>query len=677
MRELFRSLFRGLVRHRRALLALAVIVGGGLILVNGAFMVVSRYPKVCLMCHYMDPYYDQWQASSHHDVTCVRCHPLNPAFITVNTLKYLTDSYNPRPIADVPDRSCLSEGCHEERVARGEVLYKDAVHFDHAAHVGSSKRGIELRCTSCHGQIVQGAHIAVTEKVCFLCHFMGVAEGTSLTGCTSCHGTPTQTVEHAGFSFNHESYLKAGVQCSQCHLKVAEGDGAVPPERCFQCHVERAGSYSDPDRVHKIHIEGHGIDCFKCHEQITHGEIRMISALEVTCENCHENLHMPQKEMYMGTGARGVHDIPSRMFAAQVTCDGCHTHRVPAGASEFGEESLEAERASCVACHGEGYDLMLDDWIKVVDGAVKKVGPELEATSRAVRSQGESPELKALLDQATYDYDFVKEGRGVHNVEYAVRLLKRTEDVLDEARSKLNPPLKPLARDRLLGTPDGYCSLLCHQRIGVPERVTFERMDFPHGLHSREIGLECTKCHSPEKHKMRSITKSGCMDCHHGEVELECGTCHYRQLELYTGKLTEIGREGEPDFMAQAEISCTDCHDPTESRSALEQAREACEGCHDESYGESLAEWVNGGQRADAELLLWERSLREAIQDDAVRARLGAEAEESLEDSARLREFLEQAQPAHNYMLSQELLEEAQGRLKKLVERAKGESEDR
>jgi hypothetical protein len=672
LRELFSSLLRGLVRHRRALLTLAVTVAVALVLVNGAFLVVSRYPRVCLMCHYMDPYYAQWRDSSHSDVTCVKCHPLNPAFITINTLKYLTHSYNPRPIADVPDKSCLSEGCHEERMEHGEVLYRGSIRFDHAHHLGTLKRGMHLRCTSCHGQIVQGAHIAVTEKVCFLCHFMGVAEGASLAGCTSCHGTPTETVEHEGFTFSHESYLKVGVQCSQCHLKVAEGKGEVSAARCFQCHVERLGSYSDPELVHRVHVDGQGIDCFQCHEEISHGEIRMISALEVTCENCHENLHMPQKEMYMGTGVSGVPDIPSRMFAAQVTCDGCHTHRVPAGASEFGEESLEAERASCVACHGRGYDLMLDDWIRVVGGAVEKVGDDLKETGSAAQSPGATPEIEALLQDATYDYDFVKEGRGVHNVEYAVRLLKRTEDILDEARSKVQPPLEALTRDRLLGTPDGYCSMLCHERIGIPDRVTFERMDFPHGLHSREIGLECTLCHSPEKHKMRVITKSGCMDCHHGEVELDCGTCHFRESQLYSGRLKEIGREGEPDFMAQADVSCADCHDPTDKRPPLEQAREACEVCHDESYGESLAEWVNDGQRAVAELLLLEENLAEAMEDGTLPDELRAEARESLESSARVREFLELAHPVHNYMLSQELLEEAGGSLKRLIESANG-----
>lgn len=671
MREMFKSIARGLSTHHRALLILMAAVAVLFVLVNGAFMAFSKYPKTCLICHYMEPYYAQWEESSHGDVTCVKCHPLNPLYITVSTLKYWTGNYNPRPIADVPDKSCLGGGCHEERLIHGDVLYKGAVHFDHAGHMDLPKRGMKLRCTSCHGQIVQGEHIAVTEKVCFLCHFKGMADGTSLSGCTSCHGMPSQVVEHEGFSFSHDSYLKAGVECSQCHLDVVEGDGAVPAERCFQCHVERVDRYSDLDLVHGVHVEDEGVDCFRCHETVNHGEVQMINALEVKCENCHEKLHAPQKEMYMGTGGKSVPDVPSRMFSAQVTCNGCHTHPIPAGAREFGEESLEAEKASCVACHGESYDHMVDDWIDIVNGATRTIGEGLQSTQSAVRSQGATAETDSLLQDAIYNYDFVNEGRGVHNVEYAVRLLKKTADLLDAARAKLSRPLEPLPRDRLLGTTDGYCMILCHQRIGVAETLKFERMDFPHAFHSDEMEINCTECHSPDKHKMSIITRSGCMDCHHAGGDVNCTTCHFRQHELYTGNLTDLGREGEPDFMAQAELSCTDCHSTTDNRPPFEQAREACVACHDESYEETLGEWVNDGQRMMAELLLLESQLRDALDDESVRRRLGADAEKTLDKVERVRSFLQGAQPVHNSMLAQDLLRESSDEVRALLESAR------
>ena len=49
------------------------------------------------------------------------------------------------------------------------------------------------------------------------------------------------------------------------------------------------------------------------------------------------------------------------------------------------------------------------------------------------------------------------------------------------------------------------------------DKVFFKEMEiqFPHALHVKDVGIECTKCHSPEKHKMRIVTKSECMKCHH------------------------------------------------------------------------------------------------------------------------------------------------------------------
>ena len=34
-------------------------------------------------------------------------------------------------------------------------------------------------------------------------------------------------VEHEGFAFNHEGYLKSGVACSQCHIEVTSGTAAM------------------------------------------------------------------------------------------------------------------------------------------------------------------------------------------------------------------------------------------------------------------------------------------------------------------------------------------------------------------------------------------------------------------------------------------------------------------
>src|SRR4030065_647426 len=176
-------------------------VPGTLIVINGAFFVSAYFPRSCVVCHYMDPYYDQWKTSRHANVSCIKCHSFSPVFITVTTLTYWTGLYHPRPRANVPDRLCLSSGCHEGRIEKGEAKL-GGITFDHQEHMTKLKRGEKLRCTSCHYSIVQGEHVAVDTNVCFLCHFKGISQGQALGGCPGCHGTPTRTVGHRGVTFS-------------------------------------------------------------------------------------------------------------------------------------------------------------------------------------------------------------------------------------------------------------------------------------------------------------------------------------------------------------------------------------------------------------------------------------------------------------------------------------------
>lgn len=633
---------------------------------NLVFYLVSTRPRSCTLCHYMVPFYEQWKTSTHKDVTCLTCHPFSTVRNAMNTLKYVTNTYNPMPIGEVPDASCLQKGCHSERLLQGRVLFKGAIAFDHADHYGKAKRGEQLRCESCHSQIVQGRHIAVTEKVCFLCHFKGAARGTSITGCPSCHGTPTKIVEHEGFSFSHESYLKVGVACNQCHLDVVKGDGDVPEEKCHSCHAERLEKYKDRAFIHKVHVTGKGIYCFKCHGEIDHGEIRMIQALEVRCETCHERTHSPQKEMYMGTSGKGVKDTPSRMFAAQVTCDGCHTHGAP---KKHGERTLEAERNSCVACHGKGYDLMLDDWRRVISGGLASVGPVVAGARRALTPVGgkRAAEARLLIDDAQYNVTLVRDGKGAHNPEYAVKLMASAWDQADIAMKAISPGFTPGLRPSLLGTSDGYCTALCHGRLGVKETVTFKEMglEFPHIFHHKTLGIECTACHSPDKHKMRIISKQGCMECHHkglaegGKGGVNCVTCHNGQVNLYYGKVSVKGVKETPDLMAQGGVGCDGCHDLTQKDHSVAGLKGKCVLCHSQGYDDMLIRW-------EQELVASEASLTAKIADldDALKSRRKGssltQADTILTESKRIQGLVSRGRGVHNYQLSMELISQAE-----------------
>jgi hypothetical protein len=64
------------------------------------------------------------------------------------------------------------------------------VRFDHRPHLESATMGRQLRCTSCHSQIVVRRHVEVTTSTCFTCHFKGEKNDRELApvaGCTGCH----------------------------------------------------------------------------------------------------------------------------------------------------------------------------------------------------------------------------------------------------------------------------------------------------------------------------------------------------------------------------------------------------------------------------------------------------------------------------------------------------------
>lgn len=95
----------------------------------------------------------------------------------------------------------------------------------------------------------------------------------------------------------------------------------------------------------------------------------MISSLEGGCENCHQNLHVYQRQMYIGINAKGVKDTPSRMFAAQVVCQGCHID-----INHDGKSDLYEKRQACIKCHNNNYGSMLDKWIKTLNESLKVCG---------------------------------------------------------------------------------------------------------------------------------------------------------------------------------------------------------------------------------------------------------------------------------------------------------------
>jgi formate-dependent nitrite reductase cytochrome c552 subunit len=174
-------------------------------------------------------------------------------------------------------------------------------------------------------------------------------------------------------------------------------------------------------------------------------------------------------------------------------------------------------------------------------------------------------------------------GKGVHNIEYALKLLNHANSNTEEALTLIEEGYQPKEYK-----PKYTCTGLCH--VGLEQRtVPFNEIQFPHEGH---MEMECLDCHSPrEKHGKTYL--ENCGECHHGEGagQVACGDCHLNVKRLFYGK-TGIGVEDLASVKADV-VECVDCH-----RSIVEGQKEsfkaikaACIECHDESYGKMAETW--------------------------------------------------------------------------------------
>jgi nitrate/TMAO reductase-like tetraheme cytochrome c subunit len=262
------------------LVAVVAIGGAG----AGAWH-ASTSPKFCNSCHIMHPYVDAWKASRHADVVCVQCHyppgfrdSLRVKFQAVTQVaKWATGAYSSKPYAEVEDASCLRSGCHARSTleARGALTFGRGIRFDHRPHLDAATTGRQLRCTSCHAQLVVQKHFEVSTTTCFTCHFKGTKNGRELTpvaGCQGCHEVPRGSIDLGVIRFDHADMVRRGVGCPSCHLNVVEGRGEAPRERCVSCHnqPDKVARYGDTKAIHLAHVTEHSIDCARCHTEIRH-----------------------------------------------------------------------------------------------------------------------------------------------------------------------------------------------------------------------------------------------------------------------------------------------------------------------------------------------------------------------------------------------------------------------
>jgi nitrate/TMAO reductase-like tetraheme cytochrome c subunit len=583
-------------------------------LIIGALLKFSETPTFCGLCHQMNAYMESWRVSSHRQVACTKCH-YQPGFLNhlkgkwvdgqVSLAYFISGKKPSMPHAEINDASCLQKGCHKIEDLKGDMIYKNVI-FSHEKHLGDLRRGMKLRCTSCHAQIVQGTHLTVHDTNCFICHYYkagpkGEEECVSCAvgGCTSCHIEPKGDIKVKGWSFNHRKYIERGVTCEKCHLNVVQGDAHVPEGKCVECHNEPmilSTKYTS-QFIHKKHVTDHKIECSNCHTPLRHeiGQIPTLTHFATNCDKCHtKEIHLGPRELYRGSGGIGVPDSPSLMFATNVDCIACHRKGEESQAALHTTKYAEkAMGEACVDCHGEGFDDALKHWKSFLSKAENETNQRIFNVQRSLydfeKTAGGSGEFKKaqnLLNEARHNYSLVLLGKGVHNVEYAMKLLNVANNRTEQSMGIIDKSYKPMEFKTQV-----TCTTLCH--VGLERRaVPFGDIKFSHNTHVIGNGLRCSDCHSPRENHGKTFM-TNCADCHHGKQikKVRCEDCHVSVKRLVQGK-GGIGVKERPSNKLDV-VECIDCHRgvAAKRKDTFDTMKKRCIECHDQSYGEMAVQW--------------------------------------------------------------------------------------
>ena len=431
-----------------ALLAIPLFLCA-IVVVSAYSVKITAHPRFCTSCHYMGEYYKSWQHSSHKDVECVKCH-YEPGFTAgvkgkmegmVQLIKYLSHSYTSKPHALIGNASCMRSSCHSKMDSNKEtLLFRGKVRFRHDVHLEKHPRGKVLNCVSCHGQVVQGKHISVTETTCVTCHFYGRGDRPVAVGdCQTCHLIPDHTVTFMGQPFNHKAFLKgnSSVECIHCHSQVTQGDGLVAPVRCQTCHLDTTAEIKDQSQFHLVHVSKGHFDCLQCHNEIKHGVLPMEAQMLTSsnCQSCHGGeRHSLQERIYAGTAVSEIENMPDVMYKAGVACDGCHTDVQYVDSGEMTFTCKVSGEKQCARCHGEdSYAEILTMWqsdIRERLSAVQKELKQLETARNSDEAKSLLKSVRVLVSSVVDDGSY-----GAHNNEYISAILDKAEAELAQCRS--------------------------------------------------------------------------------------------------------------------------------------------------------------------------------------------------------------------------------------------------
>jgi hypothetical protein len=360
------------------------------------------------------------------------------------------------------------------------------------------------------------------------------------------------------------------------------------------------------------------------------------------------------------------------MFTARLDCLACHiqSRGAEVETGKDGHTFMASEKA-CTQCHGDKYHGMLKDWKTTFDKMIRDIEPKLKSARQSLEKAGtaevKGQEARKLLEDAKYNIDFVKTGKGVHNPFYASELIQVADRNLDQFFRVIGQSSPGLPSQSLI--KGGYCAQLCHAKAGVklPKEISWKGEKLPHARHAFDFGLGCTSCHSAEKHKEVRVSSKDCMACHHSPDNTQCSRCHQNPTALYSAQNLPVDVPKAKASVKAGKVECVNCHDLSRKQT-LENISSACTQCHDQAYADllkGLREEVREAQKKTKDLL--DQTSRKLTAARKLNRDIG-QAGILFERGRKAYEFVAKAKGAHNVDLAGMILEQAQRDARKAEE---------
>jgi len=438
-------------------LAVLILIGlGGF----AHFFYYSSKPEFCAVCHYVRPQVESWKKSGHKDVTCIECH-FEPGFQNYvkgkvealsELVKTVTDSAGAKPHSIVNDVTCEQPECHPNMAQEGEKTFgeDDEYRFSHKSHLNGKVRDRKLVCTTCHSVVGHGKpkNAKVTKETCYTCHFRGRVKARSMdpvSGCTECHDMPQEPIKVEGHgSFEHSTFQDRNVACYMCHYDSVQGRSDVPKQSCTACHADevKLKEYDRTQYIHDEHVTKANVECNLCHGQLRHGLKPKPEQEKRSCSQCHSGDHNPVRKLYEGKGGMGVEGEENFHSAMEVDCIACHRFAEPEHQNpDRAMINHGAGKKSCGFCHGDAAQMQLKFWKQQLDNSRKEAGNAVRKAEEAFKSNqqklSDADPVRKLIEKARYNYDMVKSANGVHNPNYAFKLLDSALEAAENAQSMI------------------------------------------------------------------------------------------------------------------------------------------------------------------------------------------------------------------------------------------------